>query len=334
MRSSGWARWAPVPIVLLLVVLLAGGAYRDGTSGPGRGGAALAVLDAHDPQSVGAAPAPSPEVSVVVTRAGVVVPVLERVGNGFRVSTPCGREAVVTGAVPLGHATVVIDPGHGGYDPGAVGPNGLREADLNLAVSLEAKAALEAEGVSVVLTRSADHGMNLANRARLATALGAAVFVSVHHNAAATAPSALPGTETYYQQGSDESRRLAGLAYEEVVEALSAHPVRWVGNGAGATWRSRARDGDDYYAVVRLPKPVPAALVEFAYLSNPAEADFLAQPATARLEGEALARAVVRFLRTDDPGSGYVEGGQVAPRPRTGGGGGGGGVDPCDDPEL
>ena len=274
-----------------------------------------------------------PEAAAVLSSGGVVVPVVGREGDGWKVSTPCGRDAVLTTgtALPL-NGPVVIDPGHGGYDPGAVGPNGLAESTLNLAVSRHAAAALEAAGFPTVLTRNGDHGMNLTNRARLAVGLQARAFVSVHHNAAAWAPSAIPGSEAYHQVGSPESKRLAGLIYEEIVAALSAYSVPWVTSGVGVTWRTRS-NGEDWYAMVRQPKGVAAALAELAFLSNPAEADLLADPEVQRVEGEAVARGIVRFLTTGDPGSGYVEGGQMPPRPRNGPRGGGG-DDECDDPVL
>ncbi len=276
----------------------------------------------------------SPDPVAVLSSGGVVVPVLGRDPEGWKVSTPCGREALVMSATPLSlTGPVVLDPGHGGYDPGAVGPNGLPESELNLAVSRHAAAALERAGFPTVMTRNADHGMNLANRARLAVGLQARAFVSVHHNAAAWAPSAIPGSEMYHQVGSEESKRLAGLIYEEIVAALSAYSVPWVTSGAGVTWRTRS-NGDDWYAMVRQPKGVAAALAELAFISNPAEADLLADPEVQKVEGEAVARGIVRFLTTSDLGSGYVEGGQMPPRPRTGGPRGGGGDDECDDPAL
>lgn len=266
---------------------------------------------------------------MALTPSGVPVPVLDVGDHGWRVSTPCGREAVIPSATPVRQATVVLDPGHGGWDPGAVGPNGLAEAALNLAVSQHAKLALERAGVSVLLTRTDDYGMNLPNRARLALGVGAKAFVSVHHNAASTAVSATPGAEAYYQQESPDSKRLAGLVYEEVVAALSAFAVRWVSVGTGVTWRSRA-NGEDYFAMVRLTKGVPATLAELAFLSNPAEAALLARPDGPRVEGEAVAKGVLRFLTTADPGVGFVDGGPMPPRPRTGGGSN----DGCDDPQL
>jgi N-acetylmuramoyl-L-alanine amidase len=288
---------------------------------------ALEELDVADPVP------PAPErvdAPAVLSSSGVVVPVLGREADGWKVSTPCGREAVLAAATPVASGPVVLDPGHGGYDPGAVGPNGLAESTLNLAVAHHAAAALEQAGFPTVLTRNGDHGMNLANRARLAVGLRARAFVSVHHNAAAWAPSAIPGTEMYHQVESVESKRLAGLLYEEIVAALSAYAVPWVTSGAGVTWRTRA-NGEDWYAMVRQPKGVAAALAELAFLSNPAEAELLGDPEVQKVEGEAVARGIIRFLTTSDEGSGYVDGGPMPPRSRTGPRGG---EDPCDDPVL
>ena len=263
---------------------------------------------------------PPPEVpAAVLSAGGIVVPVLGRDGEAWKVSTPCGREAVVTSAAPLPARPVVLDPGHGGYDTGAVGPNGLYESDLNLAVSRHAAAALEREGFPTVMTRNGDHGMNLVNRAQIALRTQARAFVSVHHNAASWDPSPIPGSEMYHQVSSAESKRLAGLIYEEIVAALRVYDVPWVTSGAGVTWRTRASNGDDWYAMVRQPKGIAAALAELAFISNPAEADLLADPDVQRVEGEAVARGIIRFLTTADAGSGYVEGGNMAPRPRSGG---------------
>jgi N-acetylmuramoyl-L-alanine amidase len=281
-----------------------------------------------------APPAERNDAAAVVSPGGVVVPVVGREGDGWKVSTPCGREAVLATATPVAGGPVVLDPGHGGYDPGAVGPNGLPESVLNLAVARHAAAALEQAGFPTVLTRTGDYGMNLTNRARLAVGLQARAFVSIHHNAAAWAPSAIPGSEAYHQVDSPESKRLAGLVYEEVVAALRPYAIRWVTSGAGVTWRTRA-NGEDWYAMVRQPKGVAAALEELAFLSNPPEADLLANPDVQRVEGEAVARGIVRFLTTADTGSGFVDGGQMPPRPRPGGPRpSGGGDDECDDPAL
>jgi N-acetylmuramoyl-L-alanine amidase len=305
------------------------------TPAPGVAAAAATGTQAEDAQ-VAAGPIatlpPEQEVGAVLSPGGVLVPLLGRDGGQWRVSTPCGREAVLASATPVPRGPIVLDPGHGGYDPGATGPNGLAESELNLAVAKHAAAALEAAGQPTVLTRSGEHGMNLTNRARLALNLQAKVFVSVHHNAAAWAPSGIPGSEMYHQVDSADSKRLAGLLYEEIVAALSVYSVPWVTSGVGVSWRTRS-NGEDWYAMVRQPKGVVAALAELAFISNPPEAALLTDPEVQRVEGEAVARGILRFLTTADPGSGYVDGGPMPPRPRTGPRGGGG-DDVCDDPAL
>jgi N-acetylmuramoyl-L-alanine amidase len=232
--------------------------------------------------------------------------------------------------MPLAGATVVIDAGHGGSETGAVGANGLTEAELNLAVAQLAQAELEAAGASVVLTRTADYRMALAPRAEIATSLEARAFVSIHHNGDADGPSARPGTETYFQIDSTESRRLSGLLYEEVVAALAVYEdVAWVADrDAGAKFRPND-EGGDYYGILRRSAGVPAALSEALFLSNPPEAELLERTEVRQSEAEAISRAVVRFLTSDDPGSGFV-----TPYPRTGPAGPGGGTTDCTDPPL
>lgn len=270
------------------------------------------------------------EVRAVATATGVVAPVLGPEGAGFRVRTPCGNQAVVTGATPLYGATVVLDPGHGGDELGAEGANGLNESDANLAVAGFARDALERAGASVVVTRTSDVRMTLETRAEIATRLAPAAFVSVHHNAAPDGPSVRPGTETYFQHASPESRRLAGLVQEEVSTTFATYEgVPWMGDtDAGAKPRLNARGGD-YYGVLRRTAGVPGVISEGLFMSNRAEAELIAHPDVQRAEGQALARAVLRFLTSPDPGSGFVD-----PYPRTDPAGPGGGATGCVDPPL
>ena len=94
---------------------------------------------------------------------------------------------------PLTGANVVLDPGHGGDEPGAVGPAGTTEKAVNLAIAQEAKRQLEALGATVVLTRTADYRITLVSRAAIATSLRPQLFVSIHHNAAPDGPRDGPG---------------------------------------------------------------------------------------------------------------------------------------------
>lgn len=326
---------SPRPVaVRASAALLAGLALVSASCASGSGGSAVAGR-AEPPTAVSTTTAPAPTTSTtnpgpgaLVTPRGVVVPVLERVAQGWRVRTPCGRTATIADGTPVPAATVVLDPGHGGTEPGARSPNGaIEEGPLNLEVSRHAATALEAAGVSVVSTRTGPYEVALATRAEMGRSLGPRAYVSIHHNAEPDGPTPGPGTETYYQIDSGDSKRLAGLIQEEVVRALAAYRVAWVGDrDAGAKYRPGARG--DYYAMLRLPQPVVSVLAELAFISNPPEADLLARPEVQQVEGQALARGILRYLTTGDPGSGFVE-----PYPRPDPPDGGGGL-PCADPPF
>ena len=210
-----------------------------------------------------------------------------------------------------------------------MGPAGTLEKDVNLAIAKEVQRQLEALGATVVLTRTGDYRITLASRGAIATSLRPLVFVSIHHNADPDEVRATPGAETYFQIQSVESKRAAGLVYEELVEAFAPYDIEWAGDrDAGAKYRPRA-DGTDYYGILRRTAGVPAVLSEAAFISNAAEEALLADPAFQRVEAKALTDAIVRFATTDDPGSGFV-----TPYPRTQPAGPGGGRDGCEDPPL
>ena len=97
---------------------------------------------------------------------------------------------------------------------------------------------------------------------------------------------------------------------------------------AGAKY-SQGRQGD-YYAMLRMPSPVVSVLAELAFISNPPEAELISRADVQKVEGQALARGILRWLRTPDPGSGFTE---PYPRPEPPPGPGGT-APPCRDPEL
>lgn len=92
--------------------------------------------------------------------------------------------------------TIVLDPGHGGKDPGAVSPNGTREKDVNLSIGLKARDKLEALKYDVIMTRTDDTFVNLYERAEIANRNKADIFVSIHHNS--TLNSGVNGLEILY----------------------------------------------------------------------------------------------------------------------------------------
>ncbi len=248
-------------------------------------------------------------------RAGILLPVLARAGSFVQVMTPCER----TGYVPLAstdafaveahpaktlkQATIVIDPGHGGTESGATGPHGLEEKTVNLDIA--ERLAGQLKGARVFITRSGDYNAGLGFRAAIANGLHADAFVSVHNNANPNMRSSKPGTETYYQVASGHSKRLAGLAFEELVPALERFKVAWVSyQGGGSTYRT-STSGLDYYGVLRHSK-VPAIISESLFITSAPEEALLSQPAGRQAIAAALGRAIDRYITTSAPGSGFV----------------------------
>jgi len=298
---------------------------------PGAAVVVPSVSPAPDPQTLDGAAEPA-DAKVVVTPNGVVLPVLEATDTGWLVSTPCQNEVELplSGGQPVAEATVVLDPGHGGREPGAVSAAGLTEKSVNLNVAREVKGRLEAQGISVLLTRGSDVRMPLVSRAEIVNVIKPDLFVSIHHNAGTSRRLDGPGTEIYFQISSVPARRLSGLIYEEGFAALSErYPgVPWVGAlDAGPVFWTDPQ-GEDYLGMLRRTKGTPAVLTEFAYLSNPAEAAIIATPEFQRLEADSISRGIVRWMQTKDPGSGYKT---VRPR---GVPGSSGGTANCVDPPF
>lgn len=160
-------------------------------------------------------------------------------------------------ATDLSGFTVVIDPGHGGRDPGAIAASGLRESDVNLTMSHQLRVRLEAAGARVIMTRTTDVGLTLAERVAFGNESGAHLFVSVHNNAH-TNPQ-ISGTQTFY-----------GVTEGSFALALGVHR-RLVALGLN----DRAVLTANFAVLQRTT--VPAILIETAFLSNPQNAALLAQ---------------------------------------------------------
>jgi N-acetylmuramoyl-L-alanine amidase len=111
---------------------------------------------------------------------------------------------------------VVLDPGHGGSDPGAIGVGGLREKDVTLRLALMLERKLQRRGFTVVMTRNGDRTLSLEERTAIAEASGADLFVSLHANAARR--RSLSGIETYYPDANHERHALRVAARENGIE--------------------------------------------------------------------------------------------------------------------
>lgn len=267
---------------------------------------------------------------------GVIVPVTSRGSGWFKVVSPCERRGWIeakhvrfiapatTRATTLAGSTIVVDPGHGGQQKGAVGPTGLREKDANLDIARRLTTLLQRAGARVVMTRTGDTTAGLGFRSLLADALAADTLVSVHHNAVPTFTSTVPGTEVYGQARSDRSKRLSALTHTHIVRTLKRFKIQWVSDpNAGPKTRLNAH-GDDYYALLRRTD-APAVIVESMFISNKHEEKLLRDPGTRQLEADALFRGLEAYFPTVTPGKS-----RLAPYPRSLGGPSG--LGPCSDP--
>ncbi len=211
--------------------------------------------------------------------------------------------------------TVVVDPGHGGRDPGALGLFGLREKRITLSVARRLRARLEAQGFRVVMTRDGDRTLSLEERTAIAEGAGGDLFVSLHVNASPRA--AARGIETYYLDPGDGrhtitvaarengvsrkqvdvlQRTLAGLRVA-AVSPQSRALARSIQDSLLGTLRRRYRRVDDLGAkpgpfYVLYLSSMPAVLVEMGFLSNHIEARRLRSAEYHDLVARAVADAV------------------------------------------
>jgi N-acetylmuramoyl-L-alanine amidase len=248
--------------------------------------------------------AASPVVSRL--RPGVVLPVFRHDGPYLRVMTPCEAKGWVKTTNVLLHpraegppkslaeAMIVVDPGHGGMQPGAHGPNGLAEKDANLAIARKVQTTLR--GTRVYLTRYFDFTAGLVYRTSIANQLGAHALVSVHNNSVPDGPSSQPGSETWHQSQSGPSQRLSSLLFGEVVEALKSFKINWVSDRDAGTRTRLNQHGHDYYGMLRGSK-VPTVILEAMFISNGPEADLLTKPEAHDAVAKALTRSLKRYVK-------------------------------------
>ena len=247
--------------------------------------------------------------------------------GSFVVRAPCGGEMTVSGE-PITGAHVVLDPGHGGEEPGAVGPAGTLEKTVNLAIAEETQRQLEDLGATVVLTRTGDYRITLASRAAIATSLRPRLFVSI-----TTTPNPTSrGTPPERRRTSRWRPRSPSAPPASCTRSSSApsRPTTSRGWPTGTPAPSTASEptAPTTTASSTVQPGFPGAS-EAAFISNPPEEALLADAAFQRVEATALVEAIVRFVTTDDPGSGYV-----TPYPRTQPAGPGGGNQGCQDPTM
>jgi len=242
--------------------------------------------------------------------------------NGRRAAAPVQVKPVF-----VGKPKVVIDPGHGGKDPGAIGVGGLLEKDVNLRIGLMLRDKLRQMGYRVIMTREDDTFIELEERAAVANRVGADLFISIHANSSRS-PSAR-GVETYYvdDRGPYSATARAMMALRS---AQSSPPSQVLGTDAPLTglakavlygalleeFRKESRElalavqsslsgilgvpnrgahGNKGLRVLRYSR-CPGILVEVGFLSNPQTAAKLRSSAYCDRIAGAIASAVNRYF--------------------------------------
>ena len=193
---------------------------------------------------------------------------------------------------------VCIDPGHGGHDPGAVGPSGTREADVALFAASALLLALDARGVQSFVTRGRNVFVSLPDRVEMAKNMKALVFVSIHANGVLN-PQA-HGAEVWTSPGVTPADDLATSIYKRWIESFGAvSPV--------SRFRTDFSDGDpDKEAGFWVLKktPMPAVLFELGFVTNPREEKMLQSEGFIKPATGAIAAGIRDWLgRQSCPGT-------------------------------
>ena len=224
--------------------------------------------------------------------------------------------------------TVVIDPGHGGRDPGAVGPGGIREKDVVLGIGLELKKALEKAGLKVHMTRDKDVFIPLRDRTNFANDKKADLFVSLHTNAVAGSKTRLAATKGYkiyfLSQAKNEDDKLAAMRENAVIELEEqTHNYDALQNVliniAGNEYLKQSQElciimeqtlGSTQKRIPKLHLGVgqanfwvlngafmPSVLVETGFISNPEEEKLLADKKIQTQIAASLSEAIIKFKK-------------------------------------
>lgn len=194
----------------------------------------------------------------------------------------------------LKNRTIVLDPGHGNQDPGAVA-NGLREKEINLDVALKLKEKLEEAGADVKMTRDDDTFLELKERVSFAVDQQGDAFLSIHANAAS---ESVNGTETFYysaaQNGYDvrkESRKLTEAIHARLMDQLDMF--------------DRGVKTDGFY-VIKYNAAMPSSLVELGFLTNEDDAEKLKKQSWRKRAVDALYLGFFDYFVAKDEEEGEI----------------------------
>lgn len=200
---------------------------------------------------------------------------------------------VLNFTAPGSKAHIVLDPGHGGFDPGKVGTAGTLEKDINLAISLKLKEILVKSGYTVTMTRQKDEALCEQNASRKKVSdLNARLdliqkeepelTVSIHQNSYSAGTQ---GAQVFYYSQSEDGHRLARVLQETLKEEI--------GDG-----NHRVEKANDSYYMLKKSQG-PFVIVECGFLSNPEEEKLLNSEDYQKKMAKALAEGIEKFLYND-----------------------------------
>nr|WP_199332212.1 N-acetylmuramoyl-L-alanine amidase [Fischerella sp. FACHB-380] len=179
---------------------------------------------------------------------------------------------------PRGRVVIVVDPGHGGKDPGAPGIGGLLEKDVVLPIGRRVAAILEQNGYQAILTRDSDYFVELQGRVNIAERANATLFVSIHANSVGQRPE-VNGLETYYY---DSGYRLAQVVHNSILSKIGTLKDRGV---------RKAR----FYVLRK--SSMPSILVETGYMTGREDNPRLGNPEYQNRMAEGIAGGILQYLQ-------------------------------------
>jgi N-acetylmuramoyl-L-alanine amidase len=221
---------------------------------------------------------------------------------------------------------IVIDAGHGGKDPGAIGRSGLKEKDINLDVAKRLSKILSSRGIEVVMTRTTDVFIPLSRRVDIANSSGASLFISIHSNA--NRVRSLHGFEVYYVSPSVEDTKRALASAKSVPfdltggslvsSSLDVKAILWdmfytdsraesVALSRSLRWTVEKNLEAKFLGIkgarfeVLRGVRMPAVLVEVGFLSNSAEERMLKNSFYRHRVAESLMQGIEDYARTVPP---------------------------------
>jgi N-acetylmuramoyl-L-alanine amidase len=182
--------------------------------------------------------------------------------------------------VPNGRIVVMVDPGHGGPDPGAIGVGGLQEKVIVMSIAQQVAALLDQQGVQAVLTRTGDYDFDLEPRVAMAERMNANLFVSIHANSIDLSRPDINGLETYYYSG-PSSGRLAQTIHNSILQ--------------GVEIQDRGIRTARFYVLRRTS--MPSVLIEVGFVTGREDAAKLSSPAYQSQMAQAIARGILQYLQ-------------------------------------